>query len=162
MLGARTSPSASRHFAILFRRKIIMKRTFTLTLSLICALFVASAIGAQEHGEGHGGHNFPAPQFDRFHDILHPLQHEALPNNDFRTIRARAGDLYNAGRAILRLSVPRSATNAAELRRKRAEFSRALSVYRRDARRASDAQLRASYERVHDTFEELAHLWPRR
>ena len=141
-----------------------MKRAFTLTLSLICALFAASAIVAQEHSENQGGHNFPAPQFDRFHDILHPLQHEALPNNDFRTIRARAGDLYNAGRAILRLPMPRGATNATELRRKRDEFSRALVAYRRDARRrrANDAQLRISYERVHDTFEELAHLWPRR
>lgn len=134
-----------------------MKRIFTLTLCLLCALFIVNAIRAQENG-----HNFPAREFDRFHDILHPLQHEALPNNDFRTIRARAGDLYNAGRAILRMTVPRGATNRAEIQRERRNFNRALTNYRRDATRGTDAQLRISYESVHDTFEELAQMWPRR
>ncbi len=138
-----------------------MKRAFTLTLCLLfSALFTLNAIRAQEHGRDNG-HNFAARELDRFHDILHPLQHEALPNNDFRTIRARAPELYAAGRAILRLPVPRGVTDVNAFRREQRDFSRALTNYRRDARRGTNARLRVSYEAVHDTFEELARMWPR-
>lgn len=146
-----------------------MKQFFTLTICLLCAFFAASATGAQQHGAqsgqhaaGESEHNFGAREFDRFHDILHPLQHDALPNNDFRTIRARAADLVTAGRAIVRMPVPRGIADTAAFRRERNNFNRALMNYRRDAQGGTDAQLRVSYEAVHDKFEELAQMLPRR
>ncbi len=147
-----------------------MKQAFTLTLCLLCTFFGARATGTQEqhgaqsgqHANGEREHNFGAREFDRFHDILHPLQHEALPNNDFRTIRARAADLVAAGRTIIRMPVPRGIADATAFRRERRNFNRALMNYRRDAQGGTDAQLRVSYEAVHDKFEELAQMLPRR
>jgi len=147
-----------------------MKKIFALMFSLFC-MFVVANSGSALHGQtasgqhadgGNSEHNFGAREFDRFHDILHPLQHEALPNRDFRTIRARSAELVTAGRAIIRMPVPRGITDRVAFERERRNFNRALMNYRRDAQRRDDERLRVSYEAVHDRFEELAHMLPRR
>lgn len=42
-------------------------------------------------------HGFSVKQYEAFHDVLHPLEHEALPKNDFRTIRAKSAQLVSRG-----------------------------------------------------------------
>ena len=42
-------------------------------------------------------HSFGVKEYDDFHHVLHPLEPEALPKNDFATIRARAGELVKFG-----------------------------------------------------------------
>ncbi len=113
----------------------------------------------QEHGKEHG---FGVTAFDKFHNILHPLQHEALPNKDYKTIRAKSTELVAAGRAIERLGTPKGVRQSRSYRAKLNKFSVALRRYRQDAAKGSDDQLHTSYVAVHDTFEELAHMLPRR
>ena len=50
--------------------------------------------------------DFGVKAYDDFHHVLHPLEHEALPKNDFATIRARAGELVKLGEGITKLGVP--------------------------------------------------------
>jgi hypothetical protein len=114
--------------------------------------------------KGHGSkHGFSVKQYEDFHDVLHPLQHDALPNKNFKEIRARSAQLIRLGRAIVRLGVPRgtSKQNRAEFGRELRKFSKALANYNAGARRGSDAQLEASYSAVHDSFEMLAAMLPR-
>ena len=123
-----------------------------------------TAHGATKHGAEHEakGHSFGVKEFDLFHDVLHPLQHEALPNNDFQTIRARSSELIAAGRAITRLATPRRMHKTAPYRKEMRTFRAALSRFGKDASAGTDEQLTESYTAVHDSFERLAVMLPRK
>lgn len=107
-------------------------------------------------------HGFSVKEYENFHDVLHPLQHEALPNNDFKTIRAKAPELVTLGDAIMKLGVPRTveAKHTDDFKEWLGRFSAALSQFKRDAKDGTDEQLRESYSAVHDSFEMLAGMLP--
>ena len=126
---------------------------FACALAALLLLSVA-AFAEEEH--------FSVREYNEFHDILHPLQHEALPNKDFKTIRAQSGELVTRGEAIVKLGVPAKVKNAAEFEKELKKFSDALAKFKSDAASATDAQLEESYLAVHDTFETLAHMLPRK
>ncbi|MDQ3753830.1 MAG: hypothetical protein M3371_03765 [Acidobacteriota bacterium] len=141
--------------------------------SLLCVSIVAgsslpalaqaqsSAVQKQdEHSQAK--HSFGVAEFDRFHDILHPLQHEALPNNDFKLIRESAAELFAAGNALAEHGTPTGVKNATDYKAGLKKFRAALKQYEQDAKSGSDEQLRTSYTAVHDTFEELVDLLPRK
>jgi hypothetical protein len=136
---------------------------FAALLSLIIATNVWTT-NAAYFQEGHQKqHGFNVRQYDDFHDVLHPLQHEALPNKDFKRIRAKATLLSKRGRAIVKLGVPRrtSAENRVEFKNELKKFKQALNKFTTEARHGTDVQLEASYNAVHDSFEMLAALLPR-
>lgn len=113
-----------------------------------------------QHGNKHG---FAVKQYEAFHDVLHPLEHEALPRKDFRRIRSKSAQLAKRGNAIVRLGVPRgtSEENRPEFAKELKKFSAALTKFRSDARRGTNDQLKTSYSAVHDSFEMLAAMLPR-
>lgn len=137
-----------------------------LAFATICLVSVPSSgwSNAAVFQEGHGGkHGFHFKQYEVFHDVMHPLQHEALPNKNFKEIRAKSALLTRHGRAIVKLGVPRrtSKENRGEFVKELSKFNKALTKYRSDAKRGTDTQLEASYSAVHDSFEMLAALLPR-
>jgi hypothetical protein len=145
------------------RSRLLVVLTFAFFTSMVLSpgSSLTSAGGLQEdHGKKHG---FGVRQYENFHEVLHPLQHEALPNKNYKELRAKSALLSSRGRAIVRLGIPRgtSKENRAEFSRELTKFTRALTKYRADARRGSDAQLEASYSAVHDSFEMLAAMLPR-
>jgi hypothetical protein len=109
-------------------------------------------------------HGLSVEEYERFHEVLHPLEHEALPKNDFKTIRAKAGELVKLGGAILKLGVPRGVDdkNTGEFKEWLGKFDAALLKFQADAQRGTDDELRTSYSAVHDSFEMLAGLLPRK
>jgi hypothetical protein len=134
-----------------------MKRSgFFLAASalLLVTAFSAAASIEEEH--------FSVKEYNEFHDVLHPLQHEALPNKDFKTIRAKAAELATRGEAIIKLGVPAGVKNTAEFEKELKNFTAAIAKFKSDAAKATDAQLEESYLAVHDTFEMLAHMLPRK
>lgn len=144
-----------------------MKRTIRLALSILTAatLFSGTAsLWAVRAVTGHGAadHGFSVKEYEDFHHVLHPLQHEALPNNDFKTIRAKAPELVKLGEAIMNLGVPRTveAKHTSDFKEWLGRFRAALSEFKRDARDGTDEQLRESYSAVHDSFEMLAGMLP--
>src|SRR6185295_7060468 len=113
----------------------ILKRSRSLVVLALAVIALSSsaietnAFAAQgEHGKKHG---FSARQYEDFHDVLHPLQHDALPNKNFKEIRAKSALLTKRGRAIVRLGIPRgtSKENRSEFARELTKFSRALTKY---------------------------------
>jgi hypothetical protein len=114
----------------------------------------------ETHGKKHG---FSVAQYDAFHDVLHPLQHEALPAKDFRAIRNKAALLAKRGNAIVRLGVPSSVTEAnnAEFGKELSKFKDANAKFKTAATKGTDAELEASFNAVHDSFEMLAGMLPR-
>jgi len=122
----------------------------------ILLLAVPAAVLAQ--------HGFSVKQYEEFHEVLHPLEHEALPNNDFARIRKQSATLIKHGREIVNLGVPEGTASEkhAEFKKELAKFNRALNKFRTYARRGSNSQLKTSYSAVHDSFEMLAAMLPRK
>ena len=110
------------------------------------------------------GLDFGVKEYDAFHDVLHPLEHEALPKGDYAKIRAQAKELTSRGHAIVKLGVPKSikAEQTEEFKKKLDGFAKALAKFSTDAESATDAELKTSFSTVHDLFEELAHTLPRK
>ena len=107
--------------------------------------------------------HFKIKEYKEFHHLLHMLQHEALPQNDLKTIRAKAPELAKLGEAIVKLGVPKG-TQADKVESFKAaleKFGKALDKYETDAKSGSDNTMKNSYIAVHDSFEELADMLPR-
>ena len=128
---------------------------FFTTMTLLLAIVVSSA-AAQ--------HAFSVKQYEEFHEVLHPLEHEALPNNDFGRIRAKSSELIKHGQAIVKLGVPAGTSDdqKAEFKKELAKFNAALKIFRTRSRKGSDAQLKTSFSAVHDSFEMLDSMLPRK
>ncbi len=132
-----------------------MKLRFLLIITGLFLLLPLAAYGSEE---------FSVKEYDRFHDALHPLQHEALPNKDFRRIRANAVEFVKLGKAIVKVGVPAGTAkpNVEQFRVELKKFKRALNRFSRDAKTGSDSDLEASFSAVHDSFELLAGMLPRK
>jgi len=109
------------------------------------------------------GMGFGIKEYDAFHDVLHPLEHEALPKGDFAKIRSQAKELSERGDAIVKLGVPKAikAEQTEAFKKHLDEFAAALVKFSSDAESGTDADLKTSFSSVHDLFEELAHSIPR-
>ena len=46
-------------------------------------------------------HGLSVKEYEDFHHVLHPLEHEALPKKDFRCIRAQSSLLVKRGKALV-------------------------------------------------------------
>jgi hypothetical protein len=162
----------SRSFAISSTKReriSTVKRTIWATLSIFTAitLFSCTASLSLVHGattDSAPDHGFSVKEYRDFHDVLHPLEHEALPNNDFKTIRAKAGLLVALGQEILKLGVPGGVEdkNSEDFKEGLKKFGEALAKFKTDAGDGTDDQLKASYTAVHDSFEMLAAMLPRK
>lgn len=110
----------------------------------------------------HGGSGFK--EYDAFHDLLRVLQHEALPANDVKTLRDKAPELIKLGGPIVKLGVPKGTKeeNVEKFKDGLKKFSDALKKYEADAKNGSDENLKTSYLAVHDTYEELVDILPRK
>jgi hypothetical protein len=137
-----------------------MKRsqlTTVLLLLTVCILTLAAPKAATNVAVQHGG--FGIKEYELFHDVLSPLQHEALPKGDFRRIRSMANELVTRGRAIVKLAVPEAPkTERRKFTNARRKFNLALARFKADAKRNNDTKLKKSFTAVHDSFEELADL----
>lgn len=110
------------------------------------------------------GMGFGVKEYDAFHDLLHPLEHEALPKSDFAKIRSDAKELTRRGDAIVKLGVPKGikTENVETFKKNLDEFAKSLVKFSSDAESGTDADLKTSFSAVHDLFEELAHSLPRK
>ncbi|HEU0253241.1 MAG TPA: hypothetical protein VFR12_09445 [Pyrinomonadaceae bacterium] len=109
------------------------------------------------------GMGFGVKEYDAFHDVLHPLEHEALPKGDFAKIRSDAKELTKRGEAIVKLGVPKGikAEQVEEFKKHMSDFTAALTKFSSAADSGTDADLKTSFSAVHDSFEEMAHMLPR-
>jgi hypothetical protein len=137
---------------------IRLTAVFVVTALLAATLFLVATIEAAPQ------HGFSLPEYNQFHDVLHPLEHEALPKNDYGTIRAKAGQLVFRGRSIVKLGVPAGMKDEQkeEFAKELKKFDHSLNKFRVDARRSSNTKLRRSYSAVHDSFEILVAMVERR
>ncbi len=137
-----------------------MKRSQALAVLPLAAILLLS-LGASDASNAVVQHEFRIEEFQLFHDVLRPLQHEALPQGDFQRIRSMATELVTRGEAIVKLDVPEvPGARPRKFLKVRKKFARWLTRFATDARIGSDAKLKKSFAAVHDSFEQLAELAP--
>lgn len=140
---------------------------FIFAFATICsAAFLSNsrATTSTNPQEGHGKkHGLSVKQYEAFHDVLHPLEHDALPKKDFQRIRTQSSLLVKRGKALVKLGVPKGtrAEHKEDFTKGLTKFNQALAKFRADARKGTDEQLKTSYSAVHDSFEMLAAMLPR-
>ena len=136
-----------------------MKRYRLASILVIIAVLVSTALLEGHLGAG-AQHGFRYKEYEKFHDVLHPLEHDALPKKDYRRIRSKANLLVARGNAIVKLGVPSGTSDdkKEEFVKELNSFREALARFKTDARRGTNDQLKTSYSAVHDTFEMLAAL----
>jgi hypothetical protein len=133
----------------------------------ICSTVYLSNVGATtsvNSQEGHGKkHGMSVKEYDEFHDVLRPLQHEALPGKDFARIRAQSSLLIKRGKVLVKLGVPQGTKDEHkdDFAKGLIKFKEALDKFKDDAKKGTAEQLTSSYSAVHDTFEVLADWLPR-
>ena len=133
-----------------------MTRT-SCVLTIVAFILMLAPVGAAEE-------HFSVREYNVFHDLLHPLEHEAVPAKDFQRIRTHAADLARRGDAIVRVGMPPATAERyrEDFRKELKKFKTALGKLKKDAKRGTDAQLEASFSAVHDSFEMLAGMLPRK
>jgi hypothetical protein len=143
------------------RKRIVQPALFT--FAAIIFLSCTAAMAAPAHGLA-ADHGFSVKEYEDFHHVLHPLEHEALPNNDFKQIRQKAAELFTLGEAIVKLGVPEGVKerSVVEFKEWLGKFKEALDKFKADAGNGTDEELKKSYSAVHDSFEMLAALLPRK
>jgi len=136
--------------------KLLRMQSLITIAALMCLLSLAGAVAAQEH--------FSVKQYTEFHELLEPLQHEALPNKDFQRMRSDAAEFVKRGQTIVRLGVPAGTakTNVSRFRLELKKFKNSLNKFKQDAKGSDDIKLAASFSAVHDSFETLAGMLPRK
>ena|ERR1043165_6742760 len=124
-------------------------------VALLIAVMMPAAF-AEEH--------FSVKEYNEFHEVLHELQHEALPAKDWQRIRSKSGDLLKRGEAIVRVGIPKGIAKpkSDEFAKELKNFSDSLAKFQKHAKDGTDAQLEASFSEVHDSFEMLAGMLPRK
>jgi hypothetical protein len=139
-----------------------------LTVAIVGPATSASTINLSDpvnrYGTNAPAEDFSVKEYDEFHRVLHPLEHEALPKNDMATIRRRSSELIKLGEAIVKLGVPSGTKSeyVEDFKKELEKFKEALTKYGTDAESGSDTDLKKSYTAVHDSFEELAGMLPRK
>jgi hypothetical protein len=129
---------------------------FMFGLLLLAITIVANRADAEDH--------FSVKEYNEFHDVIRPLQHEALPSRDFRRIRANAAELVKRGKAIVQVGLPAGTPSKDQenFRKELEVFEGTLRNFSKHAQNGTDAQLQASFSAVHDSFETLAEMLPRK
>ena len=123
------------------------------------ALLLLVAVYAFAVAQHHSGPKV----YEEFHDVLHPLEHEALPNKDYRRIRSQSAELVKRGKAIVKSGTPEALVGEkhTEFMAEMKTFDAALNKLKSVARRGSNTKLASSYSAVHDSFEKLMGMLPR-
>ena len=131
------------------------------TTALLSSSLMACAIFALPH---YADENFRVKEYHEFHRVMHPLQHEALPSKDFQRIRTNAAELVKHGEAMVKLGLPRGTAKKykQDFRKELKKFSDALAKFSEHAKAGTDEQLEGSFSSVHDSFEMLAGMLPRK
>lgn len=133
-----------------------MKLRSLLVVTGLCILLMPLAVFGSEH--------FSVKEYDKFHEVLQPLQHEALPGKDYKRIRSDAVKFVKLGKAIVKVGVPAGTdkTKTEEFRKELKKFNNALNKFSRLAKSGADSDLAVSFSAVHDSFETLAEMLPRK
>ncbi len=102
------------------------------------------------------GKNVAIKELEAFHESLHPLVHDLMPNKDLAGVRSRLADLLKSARLAAGAALPRElASKKDEYRRLGAQLVRQIT---RLQSTKNDAKFEKLFDSMHMTFEEMISL----
>lgn len=93
-----------------------------------------------------------AESLKAFHEVLHPLVHDAMPNHDIAAVKAKLQDLMAKAEAMAAIELPAAAR---KLRNKRDKLIKRVHELNAKAK-ASNKKFEKAFDKVHEAFEDLA------
>jgi hypothetical protein len=143
----------------------LMKHGSVIMVLFVLALFVWQPASAQEgrHSDKGSGTEGTAAaivkEVDGFHELLHPLVHEAMPNKDAGTIRKGLPALMASAAAIKNAHLPQS------MQKKKTAFKNAarklqaqVEKLNKTKSRLTDLELLEKFGQIHETFELIDNM----
>lgn|ERR1041385_4740919 len=138
-----------------------MRRSFYLTAIFILA-FCSTVYSQEKKDDGQEHHGMKASavkELDEFHELLHPLVHEAYPNKDFEAIRKALPKLVESGMLLKKAALPKElASKKKAFTAKAKKLVKQLTELNKKKDTLSDDILGEKFMEMHDTFEELMDL----
>jgi hypothetical protein len=132
------------------------------SLLTITVLTLALSIGTSHAQEKPKAHPMEAKgstvkEVDSFHELLHPLVHEAYPNNDFASIRKALPGLITSAAALNKARLPK------ELSEKKEAYGRESKKLMKqlkqlNGKKMPDEQFGKLFAEMHDTFENIMEI----
>ena len=136
-----------------------MKTLVAIVLGLVATSGVLSTAQDQKQEGKKSEPAFALKEMNVFHKILHPLVHDALPNNDFAAIRSKLDTLLAEAKALQQAKLPKKfAGRKDEFDKQSAELVSQLTdlVSMKDI--VDDATLEKLFNDMHESFESLGEI----
>jgi hypothetical protein len=114
---------------------------------------------AEESTETKMEHHFAIKELDSFHDILHPLVHHALPEEDYEVIRSQLDKLLEYATAIDEASLPEEyALKNKQFKKLSKLLVSQINELHGMGAKPDEEMFEAKFAEMHETFETLAHM----
>jgi NTP pyrophosphatase (non-canonical NTP hydrolase) len=104
-------------------------------------------------------HHFALKELDAFHETLHPLVHEALPEGNFDAIRENLNLLLEQAEAIRKAELPNTFSKKQEsFNEESAKLVSQLKAMADMKDADNTAELEKAFDEMHEQFEKLAGM----
>ena len=107
--------------------------------------------------KSHGSETMSVKELDAFHELLHPLVHEAYPNKDFSTIRKAIPDLIAAAKKLKIASLPEELKKK-EFKKNSSKLLKELTALNKKKEKLTNEEFGKKFMEMHDTFENIMEL----
>lgn len=129
-------------------------------------LFFISSLNAQEKMEKadeqkheHEIKPTTVKELDEFHDLLHPLVHDAYPNNDFTAIKKAMPDLIEEATELKKATLPKEfSAKKSAFRKEAKKLLKQLQELKKKEKTFSDETYGKKFMEMHDTFEKMMEM----
>ena len=132
-----------------------------LQLLSVAIIFASTCSYAQETMDAtkksHSSETMSVKELDAFHELLHPLVHEAYPNKDFSTIRKAIPDLIAAAKKLKNASLPKE-LKTKEFKKNSSKLLKELTALNKKKDKLTDEEFGKKFMEMHDTFESVMEL----
>ena len=136
-----------------------MKTLHALCIAIVVVLSPAP-LYSQEKSDStqreRGSESVAVKELDEFHELLHPLVHDAYPNKDFAAIRKAIPGLKRSAKLVRAAVLPKELAPAKHNYKKESrKLLKQLTELDKRKNKLSDEELGMKFMEMHDTFEEL-------
>ncbi len=134
----------------------------TIISIVIFMIFVCASYAQEKPEPAKQQHEMPGvavKEVDAFHELLHPLVHEAYPAKDFAAIKKGLPGLVDAAVSMKKASLPPKFAAKKNLYKKHSKkLHQQLTSMNKMKSKLTDDELGKRFMEMHDTFESIMGL----
>lgn len=133
-----------------------------LTLGLIVASLLLASPGALSQPKSEkttDEHAVGMKELTEFHEVLHPLVHDAMPKGDLDAVRSKLDILSKRAVKIQKAGIPKEfASRSKEFDRLSAQLTKQVNELKGLKKKEDTEAFTKTFDAMHETYEELAGL----